>query len=202
MKKRLSLVLGSLLLVGIAAVALRTTKATSPSPQGGALEAAPSSLADDLSLREMAQQSEIIVTGTCTGTSSQWVGRDLVTLAEVAVGDAIKGAPAPTVTVVLPGGVDTNRKFPVAMTYPGAPTIQPEENVFLFLTGEEQVAGGYSVMGFAQGKYSVVEDEQGRKLVSRDLTKVKVRSGPGVVRGTAQREPLSEFAEKVRGYLQ
>jgi hypothetical protein len=87
------------------------------------------------------------------------------------------------------------------MTYAGAPTIAPEESVFLFLTGEEAVAGGYAVMGFAQGKFSVVEDEDGQKLVSRDLTKVRLQRQSGLARGTRQLAPLAEFKQKVNGYL-
>jgi hypothetical protein len=125
----------------------------------------------------------------------------LVTLATVAVDEVIKGSQTSTVTVVLPGGVDTNRRIPVSMTYAGAPTIAPQEEVFLFLASEEGAADRYSVMGFAEGKFSVIEDEAGQKLVSRDLTKVRGQMGPGAVRGNRQFVTLSEFKAKVRGYL-
>ncbi|MEK6407842.1 MAG: hypothetical protein AABN34_12840 [Acidobacteriota bacterium] len=132
-----------------------------------------------------------------------WIedGRVLVTLATVTVDEVIKGTAASTLTVVLPGGVDLDRRIPVAMTYAGAPTMASQEEVFLFLTGEERVTNGYAVMGFAQGKLSVIRDEDGEKLVSSDLTKVRGNKGPGVVRGNRQFVSLSEFKAKVKGYL-
>src|SRR5688572_22135531 len=77
-------------------------------------------LAAELSLGDMTAGSEVIVQGTCTDLRSVWVGRNLVTLATVAVSEALKGSTGETITVVLPGGSDSNRKFPIAMTYPGA----------------------------------------------------------------------------------
>jgi hypothetical protein len=125
----------------------------------------------------------------------------LVTLATISVDEVIKGGQTSTVTVVLPGGVDVNRRIPVAMTYAGAPKIIPQEEVFLFLTGEGAVSDGYSIMGFSEGKFSIVEDEDGQRLVSRDLIKTRVKTAPGAVRGNRQFASLSDFKEKVRGYL-
>jgi hypothetical protein len=151
----------------------------------------------------MAQQSELILTGRCVDTSSTWVenGRVLVTLATISVDEVIKGDQASTVTVVLPGGIDINRRIPVAMTYAGAPKIIPQEEVFLFLTGEEAISNGYSIMGFSAGKFSIIEEESGQRLVSRDLIKSRVKTSPGAVRGNRQFVSLSDFKEKVRGYL-
>lgn len=192
-----------LLLVALIASGLWATKAVNLTEQDQVIDASSASLAADLSIRDMALQSELIVAGRCVETHSAWIenNRVLVTLATVQVDETLKGGAASTITVVLPGGIDSNRRIPVAMTYAGAPTIAPEENVFLFLTGEESIAGGYAVMGFAQGKFSVVEDEDGQKLVSRDLTKVRLQRQSGLARGTRQRATLSEFRQKVREYL-
>jgi hypothetical protein len=102
--------------------------------------------------------------------------------------------------VILPGGVDTNRKFPVAMSYPGAPRLTPGENVFLFLTNDTDL-GGYTVAGFSQGKFSIVSDEDGQPVVSRDLTPMALQGNNGVHRGESNATPLSSFKEQVRGYL-
>jgi len=152
-------------------------------------------------MQDMVAQSELIVTGRCLSTRSVWIDRSLVTIATISVGETIKGSEASTVDVVLPGGADSNRRIPVAMTYPGAPTIQPQEDVFLFLTQAGVIANSYAVMGFAQGKFSIVENNQGEKLVSRDLTKVRLQAGAGVVRGNFQTTYLSDFKAKVREYL-
>ncbi len=192
-----------LFLVALIASGLRTTKAVNLTQEDQIIDASSASLAADLSVKDMALQSELIVAGRCVESHSAWIenNRVLVTLATVEVDETIKGSAAATITVVLPGGIDSNRRIPVAMTYAGAPTIAPEESVFLFLTGEEAVAGGYAVMGFAQGKFSVVEDEDGQKLVSRDLTKVRLQRQSGLARGTRQLAPLAEFKQKVNGYL-
>lgn len=151
---------------------------------------------------ELTRRSESVVIGKCTGTESVWVDRVLVTRATIAVSEVIKGEPVSTVTVVLPGGVDANRKFPVAMSYPGAPQIAPDEEVFLFLTDEDEFADGHTVTGYAQGKLSVVTDAQGQKAVSRDLTQLKLQGGPGTVRGTVTLTPLSQFKAEVESYVQ
>lgn len=190
-----------LLLVALVVSGLWVAKAVNFSTQEDVVEATPATLAAGLSLQDMSVQSELILTGTCLDTRSQWIDRSLVTLATVSVTETIKGAELSTVTVVLPGGVDANGRIPVAMTYPGAPQIAPGEDVFLFLTREEGIADGYTVAGFAQGKYSIVKDQQGAQLVSRDLTKMNLQSGTGIVRGNRNLVPLSEFKAKVRGHL-
>ena len=69
-----------------------------------------------------------------------------------------------TLTVGVPGGVDANRKFPIAMTYPGAPRIAPDEEVFLFLVrADDEVAQSYAMTGFSQGKFSI-ESAAGRRF--------------------------------------
>lgn len=189
----------ALLLIAAAVVAgPRVSRAIAGAFTGQAIDDSETSLAADLSLTEMAAQSELILTGRCLETRSAWLDRSLVTLATVAVDETFKGAPGSTVTVVLPGGIDLNRPVPVGMTYPGAPTLQQQEETFLFLTREEGINDGYTVSGFAQGKFSIVEDGAGRKLVSRDLSRVRLQRGSGVARGNRQATPLAEFKEKVR----
>ena len=191
-----------LALVALVAFGLRATEATTPSFSDQAMKASIISR-DDHVIQDMALQSELIVTGRCLGTRSTWVedGRVLVTLATISVDEVLKGNQTSNATVVLPGGVDANRRIPVAMTYAGAPRIAPQEEILLFLTGEDVVAGAYAITGFAQGKYSIVEDEEGQKLVSRDPIGTRVQRGPGLARGGRQFVPLSEFKQKVRGYL-
>ena len=118
----------------------------------------------------MVDQSDVIAIGNCQETKSVWVDGTLVTLATVSVSETLKGAESGNLTVVLPGGVDANRQFPVAVSYPGAPRLTPGENVFLFLNSDVDYGLGYNVAGFAQGKFSIVNDEDGQPVVSRDLT--------------------------------
>src|SRR4030095_7915180 len=93
------------------------------------------------------------VTGVQTCALLIWMGRTLVTLATISVGEVIKGQPAETVTVALPGGTDANRPVPLSIDYPRAPRILPQEEVFLFLIRQPEVPLGYVVAGYAQGKF-------------------------------------------------
>lgn len=158
-------------------------------------------LAVALSLEDMVNQSDVIAIGNCVETRSVWVDRTLVTLATVSVSETLKGTESGNLTVVLPGGADVNRKFPVAVSYPGAPRLTPGEDVFLFLTSDSDFGGSYTVAGFSQGKFSIVNDEDGEPVVSRDLTKMSLRGNNGVHRGGANATPLSSFKNQVRGYL-
>ena len=173
-----------------------TNEAQDPRPQD-TLDPSEISLAHDLSIEEMANQSDYIAIGSCIDTQSQWVDRTLVTLANISVEEVLKGEDASTVTVVLPGGVDANRQFPIAMTYPGAPRISPNEKVFLFLTRDDQVGGGFTIAGFSQGKFSVINSEDGQEVVSRDLTQTALKSKNGIRRGTMSRTSLSSLKSQV-----
>lgn len=128
---------------------------------------------------EMIAEAAIIVTGNCTHVESRWLDRDLVTVATIEVTEALKGTPPTTISVVLPGGIDANRRIPIAMTYPAAPEIYLQENVLLFLTEEDRVADGYSIVGFSQGKFTVAEDSKGKKVGTQDLSRLTLvnRSG-------------------------
>ncbi|HKR60915.1 MAG TPA: hypothetical protein VJS64_14435, partial [Pyrinomonadaceae bacterium] len=175
------------------------TKAVNAPPQD-TLATPDTTLAVALSLQEMATQSDAIVIGSCLDTRSVWVDRTLVTLATVSVSETLKGTASTNLTVVLPGGVDANRQFPVAVSYPGAPRLTPGEDVFLFLTSDSD-AGGYIVSGFSQGKFSIVQNEGGEPMVSRDLTKMSLKGNKGVRRGSENATPLSSFKAQVRAYL-
>lgn len=199
MKK--TLLVSSLLIVTALLVSARWgTKAVNAPPLND-LPATDTTLTVALSLQDMVSQSDVIAIGNCVDTKSVWVDRSLVTLATVSVSESLKGSGASTVTVELPGGVDANRKIPIAMTYPGAPNLTPGEDVVLFLTATGEVGGTYNVTGFSQGKFSIVTDEDGEQLVSRNLTKTSLKSNNGVRRGGAELMPLANLKEQVKGLL-
>jgi hypothetical protein len=198
--KNKTLAICLLILIALVVSARWGTKADEASPQD-TLGTPDTTLAVALSLEDMVKQSDVIAIGNCVDTQSVWVDSTLVTLATVSVSETLKGTESGNLTVVLPGGVDANRQFPVAMSYPGAPRITPGEDVFLFLSAESEVANGYTVAGFSQGKFSIVNDEDGEPVVSRDLTKLSLQGNNGVRRGSANMTPLSNFKDQVKGYL-
>lgn len=193
--KKITLGICSLVVLGMLVSALW---ATNPRLQAGdTLNPSEVSLAYDLSIEQMIDQSDLIVIGQCLDARSQWVDRNLVTVATISAREVLKGDQSSAVTVVLPGGVDANRKIPIAMTYPGAPRITPGEHVFLFLTRDEEFAGGYVIAGFSQGKFSIVKDESGQEVVARDLTQTALKGKQGVRRGTTIFTALSRFKADV-----
>jgi len=197
--KKITLV-SSLLIVIALLVSSRWATAVDAPPQD-TLPTPDTSLAVALSVQDMVNQSDLIAIGNCVETKSVWIDRSLVTLATVSVTESLKGNESSSITVALPGGVDVNRKIPIAMTYPGAPQMTPGENVFLFLTSSDEVPGGYTVSGFSQGKFSIITDENGEQMVSRDLPKTSFKSDNGIHRGSNNTVPLSRLKDEVRGYL-
>lgn len=123
---------------------------------------------------QMAQQADAIVLGRCLAAESQWVGKSLVTTVRVGVGEALKGLAADEITLVIPGGVDASGPVPLAVTFPGAPVVYRNEDVLLFLQDSNLVPGGYDVVGFNQGKFSVLEDPSGSKMLSQGTSSVSV----------------------------
>jgi hypothetical protein len=196
------ILLGSCLLIAIALLisARWGTKAVNAPPQDD-LAVTDTTLAVALSVQDMVDQSDVIAIGNCVDTKSVWVDRTLVTLATFSISESLKGSETSTITVELPGGIDANRKIPIAMTYPGAPSLTPGEDAFLFLTATGETGGSYNVAGFSQGKFSIVTDEDGEQMVSRNLTKTALKSNNGVRRGESDLIPLANLKEQVRGYL-
>ncbi len=156
-----------------------------------------------VSMEEMARGAELIVIGKCAGIKSEWIdGRRLVTLATVSVTESIKGAAPESVIVEAPGGHGSKGKFQLATTYPGAPTIAPDEEMALFLVpANDGVANGYSVMGFNAGKFSIVRDVDDKKVVTSVPMKVRAPRATGLTSGNSHVIELSEFKALLEGYL-
>jgi hypothetical protein len=153
-----------------------------------------------MSTEQMTARASDIVLGVCTDARSVWVGRTLVTLATIAVSESLKGAAQSELTVVLPGGVDAARAVPIAVTYPGAPVIVPRDDVMLFLERGAPVENGLRVVGFSQGKFSIVRDAFGRRFASPTRT-----VGSGAVDLATFKRQVSELVrgnQAPRGRLQ
>jgi hypothetical protein len=194
--------LASCILIGIALlISTQWGTKADEAPPSEILGMPDTTLALALSLEDMVDQSDVIAIGNCQETKSSWVDGTLVTLATVSVSETLKGTEAGSLTVVLPGGIDANRQVPVAVSYPGAPRLTPGENVFLFLNSDVDYGLGYNVAGFAQGKFSIVNDEEGEPVVSRDLTRMTLQGNNGVRRGGANVISLETFKERVKARL-
>lgn len=155
----------------------------------------------EMSDESLVESADLIVVGTAQEVESTWLDRDLVTLATVEVAETLKGAADGPVTVVLPGGVDADAALPVAVTWPGAPTLAPGEEVLLFLTHYPAYPGGYAVAGFSQGKFAVFEGPGGEAHVTRDLSTLRLVAGQRVGPGSERTVRLDDFRARVRGLL-
>lgn len=144
---------------------------------------------------ELVQQSQVIATGRCVEIRTSWVERTLYTFAKIQVSETLKGQPPQTLTVAIPGGVDMNRKIPVAMRFPGAPEFQAQEEVFLFLNPAQTVPG-FAVTGLSAGKFSIIDDDQGNKIVYSDP--IVTHGGSQSKNGAKPSLKLEEFKEKVK----
>jgi len=197
MKKKLFALSGVFMIVLVVA-GLCATRAINLNDAQQTVDPAATSPGRGMSMRQMVEESSSIVIGQCAETRSKWVGRSLVTEATISVDEALKGdaAPGTQMTVEWPGGVDHNRK--VAMTVVDAPHISPGEKVFLFLFRPDDGANSYSVMGFAQGKFSVGQANDGEEVVTRDMSSAPLQKGAGMTRGNFQAIPLSKLKEWVK----
>lgn len=196
------IILATCLLISLALlISTRLGTKADEAPPSNSLGIPDTTLAVALSLEDMVDQSDVIAIGNCLETKSVWVDRTLVTLATVSINETLKGAESENLIVVLPGGIDANRKFPIAVSYPGAPRLTPGEDAFLFLTSDTDYGMGYNVVGFSQGKFSIVNDEEGRPVVSRDLTRITLQGKYGLGRGGANVTPLATFKDRVKARL-
>jgi hypothetical protein len=191
----------SLIVVALVLSTRWATMAVNAPPEDPFQSVPNTSLANDLSVEDMVHKADLIAIGTCVGTKSVWVGRSLMTLATVSVSETIKGTEQNEIAVALPGGIDANRDVPIAMNYAGAPRITSGEDVLLFLRAGGPVSGTYSIAGLSQGKFSIVKDEDGRQMVTRDLTKMMLRSNNGVHRGSNNMTSLSSLKAEIKAHL-
>lgn len=167
----------------------------------GVASAAQATTAVALNNQALTSTADVIAIGRVVDSRSVWEGRILVTQVTVRIEETLKGGAGETIVVTLPGGIDANRRIPVAMTYAGAPTLQPGERTFLFLDRDDENADRLTVVGFSQGKFSIAVEPSGTEIVERDLTQVRLASGAGVVRGSRNRTSLSDFKREISGYV-
>ncbi len=109
-----------------------------------------------LSLEELTDRSELIVTGQIARSWTDWdsAHKFIWTHYELTISGAQKGSPGATVVLSEPGGAVGIQGMAVA----GAVVYQPGERVLVFL---QRMPNGYlRTTGWSQGKYTV--DNAGR----------------------------------------
>lgn len=160
-----------------------------------------------LSDAELVTSARLIVTGECLDTRAMHLADRIVTLATVRVGSVLADrgtavARGDTVTVVLPGGVDLSGPLPLAEVWPGAPDLQPSRPVLLFLRRFAPVPGGWSIVGYSQGMFTLSGPAAAADgvVARRDLSGVRLVEREGSahpVAGEGRSEPLAYWRRLV-----
>jgi hypothetical protein len=152
-----------------------------------------------LSEVQLIERSSLIVIGQCTDVRSVWMGRRLMTLATIAVREVLKGEPRAQVTVVVPGGMDAQRPIPGAAVVAGTPQLAPAEEMVLFLSARPDEPERYTVTGWEQGKFSILKDAKGDRVVAlgRRRPPPPGTSGPTASWNSAGALPLAQFRTSI-----
>lgn len=158
-------------------------------------------LAPKLSTERMVHDADAIVVGHCEDMESRWLGSDLVTFAKVEVIEGLKGPDVEALTVILPGGVDTSGPVPLAMDFSGAPSLTMGGKDLLFLRAVPSMPGHYTVLGYSQGRYRVVEKPGAEPTVMRDLSGLTLLGEEGREAGRVTRETLGGLRAEIARIL-
>lgn len=151
------------------------------------------------STAELVQRSELIVHGVCTGSQGRETRDGVVTDYRIEVKAALKGKADGVLTFTTYGGVVAGR----GTFIPGAPTIQVDEEVVLFLDAENAAKCRLPI-GLSQGKYGVKADEQGKKHAYRNLEGLRLvdrTTGSIEEAGTEQGVPLDDLLATIKSHL-
>lgn len=120
-----------------------------------------------MSLEQMSERAETIFVGRVTGTRADWNAERtrIYTYVTFEVDRYLKGGgDSKVATVRLLGG----RVGPYLAMVPGTPRFDMGEEVLLFCAG-----GGAripAVVGMSLGKFTIVTDASGEKVVKRDIS--------------------------------
>jgi len=147
----------------------------------------------DLSV--LVRRADIIVRGTTLATVSSLTedGKQIHTVAKVRVQSALKGAPASEIEVRTPGGTIGD----ITQMVHGAPRLVEGQKVILFLHRVSERR--FTIEGFAQGKYEVVNGH-----VVQDLRGIGILGPDGAIRPgtTTESVPERDFVARVRKALE
>ena len=138
-------------------------------------------------LESLSLQSERILVGRCTASTTEVAEGGLFTRVVVAVDEVVKGVESEEVILRLPGGQANGRRLHVA----GMPTFVPGEEVVLFLTEEDPSYGAWP-LGLAQGKFRVERGGLSKQAqVFQDLSGISFPSG-GAAKKVSSHGPLAD----------
>lgn len=147
---------------------------------------------------EQVDSASVIVVAVASESRSYWNASHSVILTDVSFGieQALKGSPAASFKVTLPGGVVDR----VGQEVDGAPSFKVGGRYVLFL--EPIGNGNYRVVGFSQGSYAVAKAADGKQKVASQLAGAeKVHVVGGQSTAAAGGQGLEEFLSRIRSRL-
>ena len=126
-----------------------------------------------ITVEEMAKLADVIVVGPVEKKEGAWVDKHIETTIRIQVSEYWKGSLGSTIELTQMGG-EVTRPFPIAMHADGAPRFFEGERVILFLEKpkqnrsaappppgakiSEKLTSSMQVLGWAQGKYTIISD--------------------------------------------
>ncbi|MBX3465770.1 MAG: hypothetical protein KF878_02595 [Planctomycetes bacterium] len=158
-----------------------------------------STTVEALEPEDLVARAEAIVWGDVVAVRADWDERRtrIYTHVEVAPRETLKGGPAPTVALKLPGGeVDG-----VVSVVHGVPRFRPGEEVVLHVTAAHARSGVRVPVGLGQGLHRVVRPGHGPAIATRDTRDLHLaRPGvAGVQPGARDARPLDDLLQAIRG---
>lgn len=158
-------------------------------------EARPTTV-EALSAEDLVERAEAIVWGDVVQVRAGWEGRRIYTEVQVAPRETLKGQPAATVRLKLPGGeVDG-----VVSVFHGMPRFDLGEEVVVHTTAAHARSGVRVPVGLGQGVHHVVRPAHGAAVATRDTRELHlVRPGvAGGRTGTRDEVALDDLLGSIR----
>jgi hypothetical protein len=155
-----------------------------------------STTVEAISEEELVTRAEAIVWGDVVQVRAAWEGRRIYTQVEVAPRETLKGQPAATVTLKLPGGeVDG-----VASVIHGMPRFRMGEEVVVHATAAHARSGVRVPVGLGQGVHHVLRPAHGQPTATRDTRDLHLVM-PGVAgaqAGAREEVALDDLLGRIR----
>lgn len=130
-----------------------------------------------LTVEEMAQEASAVVRARVVDRSAEWdrERKRIYTTTTLEISDAIKGDVSRRIQVRTLGGEADG----VGMKVAGTPQFAMGEEVLVFLRPDPGAPAVHQVIGMAQGKYQLRQDEHGRVVAAPSLDGIAFAT-PGV----------------------
>lgn len=147
----------------------------------------PPSPSFETTAQQLADLATAVVVGTVTESESLWLDGRLMTLASVTVEDHLAGSTPDEIAVLVAGGVDADRRIPIAAIVPGQPQLAPGRRGVLFLRDYDEGSGlvphphVYVVVADERGEW-VLDDSPESATTLRTLRAVLAASVSGGAR--------------------